>query len=300
VRDRNARNFPRSKRVALTMTRSISARLPRLPPGSHSVGRGDGFTAIDCVCEQGLHSPVAAGQYSRNRVVVVLEGAFHARTSRGGGLLGHGALLLGNPGDAYEYRHIDDGGDRCLGFDYDERLFDDVRRSLADHVPGFGRTCVAASAASAAAIALAHEALCTGEPDTLVQVALTMLDVALTASGRGAVEAPARPSPSSERQVVRTIRYVEQHFADDCSLEVLARLSGISSFHFLRMFRILTGQTPRQFLIATRLRVAAVALRATRDPIAEVALNAGFGDLSHFNASFARCFGRSPGAYRRR
>jgi AraC-like DNA-binding protein len=59
-----------------------------------------------------------------------------------------------------------------------------------------------------------------------------------------------------------------------------------------------TGQTPRQFVIATRMRVAAIALRTTRRRITDIALDAGFGDLSHFTVSFARVFGVSPRAYR--
>jgi len=59
-----------------------------------------------------------------------------------------------------------------------------------------------------------------------------------------------------------------------------------------------TGRTPRQHVIATRLRAAARRLAATRTPVTRVALEAGFGDLSHFIASFARAFGASPRAYR--
>src|SRR4051812_26371206 len=55
-----------------------------------------------------------------------------------------------------------------------------------------------------------------------------------------------------------------------------------------------------RFLIAHRLRAAAVALRTSRTPVGRVALDAGFADLSHFTASFALAFGTSPGAYRRR
>ena len=60
----------------------------------------------------------------------------------------------------------------------------------------------------------------------------------------------------------------------------------------------MTGQTPRQVVIATRLGAAAALLRTTRRPVVRIALEVGFGDLSHFMASFARAFGVSPGSYR--
>jgi AraC family transcriptional regulator len=52
-------------------------------------------------------------------------------------------------------------------------------------------------------------------------------------------------------------------------------------------------------VIATRLRTAAGLLRGTRAPILDVALDVGFGDLSHFTTSFTRAFGVSPARYRR-
>jgi AraC family transcriptional regulator len=61
----------------------------------------------------------------------------------------------------------------------------------------------------------------------------------------------------------------------------------------------MTGQTPRQFVIATRMRGAAIALRTTRRRITDIALDAGFGDLSHFTSSFARAFGVSPRTYQK-
>jgi AraC-like DNA-binding protein len=107
-------------------------------------------------------------------------------------------------------------------------------------------------------------------------------------------------SSRQARRIAQILRYIEAHSADDCSLDTLAAQARLSSFHLLRLFRALTGQTPRQVVIATRLRAAATALRTTQKRVVEVALDAGFGDLSHFTTSFARAFGASPRAYRER
>jgi AraC-like DNA-binding protein len=58
--------------------------------------------------------------------------------------------------------------------------------------------------------------------------------------------------------------------------------------------------TPYQFLLAQRLRRAAVRLRQTTDPISAIAYEAGFGDLSTFNRRFRRIIGMTPGVWRRR
>jgi AraC-like DNA-binding protein len=49
-----------------------------------------------------------------------------------------------------------------------------------------------------------------------------------------------------------------------------------------------------------RLRRSAERLARSDDPIATVAADAGFGDLSTFYAHFRRMFGYSPRAHRRR
>jgi AraC family transcriptional regulator len=111
---------------------------------------------------------------------------------------------------------------------------------------------------------------------------------------------PAPPAFAQARRVARAVRYIEAHSTNDCSLEALAAEARLSRYHFLRVFRAMTGQTPRQHVIATRLRAAAIALRTSRTSITEIALAAGFGDLSHFTKSFSIAFGASPRAYRAR
>jgi AraC-like DNA-binding protein len=155
---------------------------------------------------------------------------------------------------------------------------------------------VPASAASAHAVTLAHEALCSGDPEAVREAALAVAAVAIAAARDEAL--PAAAPPSQSRRIAQVLRYIAAHHDEDCSLAALAAQSRLSSFHFLRTFRAVTGQTPRQVVIATRLRAAAALLRTTRRPVMHIALDVGFGDLSHFMASFARAFGVSPGGYR--
>ncbi len=62
----------------------------------------------------------------------------------------------------------------------------------------------------------------------------------------------------------------------------------------------MTGLTPHQYLLRTRLNRAAVRLRRTRDAVSTVAYDAGFNDLSTFNRRFRRITGMSPGEFRAR
>lgn len=101
------------------------------------------------------------------------------------------------------------------------------------------------------------------------------------------------------RRVLDVARELEDRFADPLTLAQMAAMAGLSRYHFIRVFAAATGETPRQRLLALRLRAAADRLIETRAPVTEVALEVGFNDLSHFNAAFRSGFGLSPRAWRR-
>ena len=92
--------------------------------------------------------------------------------------------------------------------------------------------------------------------------------------------------------------FVESDAARPVQLQDLAAIAGMSKYHFLRVFRRLTGVTPHQYLISARMRRAALDLASSRRPVLDVALDAGFGDLSSFNNRFRATFGLTPTQYR--
>ena len=78
----------------------------------------------------------------------------------------------------------------------------------------------------------------------------------------------------------------------------LARMAGCSEAHLSRSFRTHLGQTPSQWILALRLRRAASLLETTTYAISEVALMAGFENLSNFHRRFRAETGLTPLAYR--
>ena len=79
----------------------------------------------------------------------------------------------------------------------------------------------------------------------------------------------------------------------------LAEKAKLSPYHFLRCFESLTGTTPRQYVLRTRLRNAALRLKQNSTSIIEIALACGFGDVSNFNHAFRAEFGKNPSSYLR-
>lgn len=101
----------------------------------------------------------------------------------------------------------------------------------------------------------------------------------------------------SEARVTRAVRMIERHPDAELTLGNLAAEAGLSRYHFLRTFERLTGVTPHQYVLRTRLRQAAMRL-AEPTSVLDIALDCGFGDLSNFNRAFRAEFGVSPRAYR--
>jgi AraC-like DNA-binding protein len=104
--------------------------------------------------------------------------------------------------------------------------------------------------------------------------------------------------PGAAARVTRTIRSIEQQPGAGLTLNQLARLAGLSPYHFLRIFQGLTGITPHQYVMRSRLREAALRLRAAPDRVLDVALDSGFGDVSNFNRAFRTEFGVTPTRFR--
>ena len=100
------------------------------------------------------------------------------------------------------------------------------------------------------------------------------------------------------REVVRDASACIEASEDMPSLEVLAKRSGYSRFHFLRMFRDHTGLTPRGFAQGVRARRLQAALADGNRVIVAVA-EAGFGSESRVYEKTATLLGMTPGAARR-
>lgn len=93
--------------------------------------------------------------------------------------------------------------------------------------------------------------------------------------------------------------YIHDHLAEDISLDTLAKVAGLSPFHFARLFKRSVGSAPHQYLIRRRVERAKELLLTTSAEIAEVAIQVGFCDQSHLTSHFKRTYGVAPGAFLR-
>ena len=78
----------------------------------------------------------------------------------------------------------------------------------------------------------------------------------------------------------------------------LAASAGLSPYHFHRVFKTITGVTPKAYAVETRARRAADTLR-TAKTITEAIYDAGFNSSSRFYESAAARLGMTPSAVKR-
>jgi AraC family transcriptional regulator len=93
--------------------------------------------------------------------------------------------------------------------------------------------------------------------------------------------------------------FIDANLAEPLRLEALAARASVSRAHFARRFRQLTGLSPHRYLTQRRIEKAKALLRDTRRDLADIALDVGFGNQSHFTQVFHQLTGKTPSQWRR-
>ena len=95
------------------------------------------------------------------------------------------------------------------------------------------------------------------------------------------------------------LNYIANHYAEDISLESLAKSGNVGKSECLRCFKASLQTTPYKYLMEYRLSKAADLLKTTDLPIGVISENVGFHQVSHFGKCFKEKTGYSPRDYRK-
>jgi transcriptional regulator GlxA family with amidase domain len=96
------------------------------------------------------------------------------------------------------------------------------------------------------------------------------------------------------------LAYARAHLGERLSVEQLADVASISPRQFARQFTAETGETPARAIERLRCEAALPRIEATTEPLDQIALQVGFGDLDRMRKVCIRIFGQPPQALRRR
>jgi AraC family transcriptional regulator len=296
-------------KVAVALDRALAQRLVDGTPAGlvvRHLARGRGWTVDDVICTSGPHDRSYEEQHVGVRIALVVAGTFQCRSTTGSELLTPGALLLGNDGQCFECGHDHAQGDRCVSFGYTPAYFERIAADagLRGARPEFQAVRipplrVLAPLAARACTGLVHSS---AEPQVPATVPWEELSLQLAVHAlrltRGVTSLANSPSPLVLARVTEVVRTIDRHPNRALTLGGMADAVGVSSYHFVRAFRRVTGVTPHQFVLRARLRDAALRLIAEPAKVLDIALDCGFGDVSNFNHAFRAEFGISPRRYR--
>ncbi|NJP70179.1 helix-turn-helix domain-containing protein [Streptomyces sp. C1-2] len=133
-----------------------------------------------------------------------------------------------------------------------------------------------------------------GTSDLYAESAASFLTTHLLTGGRG--QAP----PGPERTAVRTgIAIMRERLADPLTLADLTAEVHLSVYHFIRVFREATGETPHRYLTRLRIERARHLLTSTTLTVGQIAERCGFSGPGALSAAFLSHVGVRPSVYRK-
>jgi AraC-like DNA-binding protein len=255
----------------------------------------DGLSVIDYRCTAGPDTQPFVECHDRHSISYVRQGSF-AVQSRGRTFdLVAGSLFIGHPGDEYICTHDHHVcGDECLSVQFEPELAETISANAelwrGVGIPPLAETVVLGELIQSAA---------RGESDVGLDEAALAFATRFANVVSGKMRQPVCPRAAERRRAVDAASWIEAHSAEEIDLARVAKRSGLSTFHFLRLFANVLGVTPHQYLVRARLKHAARLLADEERAITDIALDVGFADLSNFVRSFRRAAGVSPREFRK-
>lgn len=108
---------------------------------------------------------------------------------------------------------------------------------------------------------------------------------------------PIRKSSSRLCSTVR--RYIDEHFKENITLDMLAQITHVSKYYMVHAFSEEYGISPINYMVSKRIEEAKHLLKNDDYTMALISRMLGFSSPSYFSQTFKKVTGMSPNAYRK-
>jgi AraC-like DNA-binding protein len=119
----------------------------------------------------------------------------------------------------------------------------------------------------------------------LAEVLLTSLEGSHTKEWRSEVLLNQYPL------IKNIVHYIHENYTKEIALEDLVRISGLSKFYLLRLFKETMGNTPSHYISIVRLKKAEELLLTTNASVTNICYEIGYGSLPSFERAFRKKYG---------
>lgn len=115
----------------------------------------------------------------------------------------------------------------------------------------------------------------------------------------GALSASNSAYSSDIKKILPALSYIDENFAQDITLDDVARLQNLNPSYFCRVFKRASGSSFVDYLNFVRICKSEKMLATSEKSILEIACDVGFSSLSYYNRIFKRYKNCTPTEYRR-
>ena len=105
---------------------------------------------------------------------------------------------------------------------------------------------------------------------------------------------------SEKKDIVYAKAYIEEHYQENLSLEVMAGIVHMNPYYFSSFFKKQAGENFKDYVNKVRVSHAVSLLLSTDMKAYEIAMETGFRDARAFTEAFSRIYGETPSSYKRR
>ncbi len=134
--------------------------------------------------------------------------------------------------------------------------------------------------------------------ENLMETAASLLMITLDIIDQRTIQGLNPNRPNAHIGMHKAVRWIEDNLDDGLTLNQLAKIAGLSAWHFLRVFKAKYHLSPHNYIKNRRLARAKRMLAETNTPISHIAYDCGFSSQSHLTTTFKQYYGYTPGRYR--
>ncbi|UUZ84643.1 AraC family transcriptional regulator [Paenibacillus sp. P26] len=94
--------------------------------------------------------------------------------------------------------------------------------------------------------------------------------------------------------------YLKHNIDRKVTIDELSKISGISKYYMISLFKQSFGMSPIQYHLLQRIEKAKEMIQFTNDPLMLIAESIGFPDIHSFSKAFKKIDGVNPSFYRKK